>query len=695
MSPDGGPAVVLADRAWSRLFGCQDIVGTSLQVVDGASMPIIGVASPDFVGVLGRASEAWVLNAPPELALPPFGFEVDPQTGRQLAAAVPNVTVFGALPEGGDPDSVLSYVSGRLGEYRFDSSLIVVDVPMEAGRERTTRRHAFSFGFGDADRVALGPGLEPSPDKRREVLRRTTWLAGIVMMLLLMAFVSVLEYQMAENIVREEEQNVRIAIGAAPMDLFRQALAENLIVAVAMAGLAWLTAGYVLDVLAGVEPFASYLGTLSGAATATGLAAAGLLLASALAICMGYVSWFVARSSAALSRSGQWLRRTTRRALLVVGTASLVAVLSLTGRYLGEARVSLGFRNPDVTVATLSNPQGLAVDVVPDLPPAAPFVDAIEAIPGVHAAATANIEPLASAEILHSFIREVVGRHDLEDTAFFGNSVTPGFFRTLGVEMLAGRTFEGHSFGEVVVSRSAAEALGGVETVLGSPLRIKGQTSGESEGTIVGVVDEVPYGGNVDDTPMVYSPIRFVGLHQRWLVDAEPSVDVADALSQLPQFAGWEIERGDTPAVTFRKQFLARRSVEIVLSVAAAFALVLSLSGVANSLARTVAETRSQIGIRFALGATPSELARAYLGSSILDLALAGVVVGAAVLAAKAAAPRFSEALELWLLLPALLGLIAASGLMIHALVGQLARRQTVNELVHGTVTQQRAANRT
>ena len=60
-------------------------------------------------------------------------------------------------------------------------------------------------------------------------------------------------------------------------------------------------------------------------------------------------------------------------------------------------------------------------------------------------------------------------------------------------------------------------------------------------------------------------------------------------------------------------------------------------------------------------------------------------------LLAKAAAPLFTEALDLWFVLPALLGLIAACGLMIHVLIGQLSRRQSVNELVHGAVAQQRA----
>ena len=106
---------------------------------------------------------------------------------------------------------------------------------------------------------------------------------------------------------------------------------------------------------------------------------------------------------------------------------------------------------------------------------------------------------------LHSFTREVLDRPELTDTPFFENSVTAGFFETLGVEFLAGRLF-GPEQGEVVVSRSAAQALGGRRSGVGDAPRLAGQHSGESEATIVGVVGDVPYGGYVaTGTPVVYS----------------------------------------------------------------------------------------------------------------------------------------------------------------------------------------------
>ena len=60
----------------------------------------------------------------------------------------------------------------------------------------------------------------------------------------------------------------------------------------------------------------------------------------------------------------------------------------------------------------------------------------------------------------------------------------------------------------------------------------------------------------------------------------------------------------------FDEQFIAKRSMESVLSAAVAFAPLLSLAGVANFAVAKQREARFPIGVRFALGGTAGELAR-------------------------------------------------------------------------------------
>lgn len=682
---------VISDDVWGGTYGRQDILGEFLTLEDGTTVPVIGVAPPGFEGPRRLQTDAWVMNLPLELSAPPIAQGLDVETQRRIARLWPNVTVFGVIPGGEDPDVELVTARDRLAEHRFDSKMILVEVGSDPSAEgdAAISRRALAFGFNEADRVALGRGLETSPDQRREVVQKTLWLAGVVAMLLLMAFVAVVEFLIAEHVAREDEQHVRIAVGAAPMDLFGRALAENLILAVVMVAVGWFAAGYALDVLLRVEPFSIYLGEVPTVARIAGVWVAGILLALAFVTCLGYVSWFNSRSSVVLAHSGQWLRRSIRQLLLLVSTTSLVIVLSLAGRYLGDARLSLGFANVDVVPVSLHDPNVEAWGI-PGLAQVA-MIDAIEAIPGVRAAAAALLEPLAGRERLHFFSRKVAGVPELDEVTFYENSVTASFFRTLGVKLLAGRLFEGHDHSEVVISLSAAEALGGVEAVLGAPLTVVANMGGEWERTVVGVVGEVPYGEYADGAPpAIYAPRTATSHPQEWLIDADPGLDLADALTQLPEYAGWEVEFGDTPAQRFRKQFFAKRSVEVVLAVAAGFALVLALSGVGNSLARSIAETRSRIGIRFALGATPDELALAQSATSVRELLVAAAVVGGAGIAAKLWLPAFAEALELWWLLPAFATLAVVCTLLIRFLLGQLARRHSISALVDGSVADAR-----
>lgn len=681
-SGEGGiPSVVLSDSAWRDLYGSQDVVGNHVQVNSGPALPIIGVTPPGFVGVLKQHPDIWVQNPP--LDLTPGPYDMDESTRQHVDRRWPAVMVFGATPGGRDQGDLIGRLRTLLTDYRFEAGPIKVEGPRTPNEDGTYSVSAmlFDFGVSETDRLELVEGLEIDPDLRADVAQKTVWLVGIVALLLAIAFVSLVEFLMAENATREDERRVRIAIGAAPIDVFRAVVAENALLIVAVGGLAWLTFGYAMDVLLRFEPFATYLGEASSRARHAGQAAGGALLAVAFAACMVYVSWFVSRPSA-LTRRGRLPRRVVRQILMFVATASLLAVLSLANRYLGDARLSLGFANIDAAVVTAESD-----DLEHSWEEAGPVVAAVEAIAGIASAAQASLHPLAdSGSLPHSRVT-IVDRRGLEDVPFYANDVTTGFFGTVGVEFVAGRVFDGDAPNEVVLSRSAADALGGVEAVLGMPLAIDSRMRVERETTVVGVVEDVPYGGYLAvDTRMIYRPTEYAYGYQLWVIDAEAGMDVQQTLAESPTFAGWTVTQIGTLGSLFREQFIAKRSMEIVLSAAAGFALLLALAGVANSLSRSIGEARSPIGIRFALGATAGGLARTYLGASLRDLALAGAAVSGLALVIKLAAPAFAVVLALWLVVPALACLVVVCAMMSHLLVGQMARRNSVGALIHGTV---------
>lgn len=686
---EGDPVVVLSHRLWRETYGADEsVMGTLLDIDGGPPMPIVGVAPSDFTGVGVRwPIGAWLLNPPRVLGKHEGASEEEAEIGF---ARTPSAGVFGVVRDaGGNTLAGMAGLRSMLDEYRFDAEPVRFEregPSLPPGLELpegaiTTSFVLMDFGIRDSDRLEWVAGLETDPDGRREVVRKTTWLSGVVVLLLVMAFVALFEFLLAENVSREDEQNVRIAVGATPVDVFRQSLAENGAWIVVIGVVGWFAFRYVVDVLLGIEPFAGYLGETSGPARLVGVGASSVLLVVAFLGCVAYLGWFVSRTTLAQSASRTWTRWSTRQVFAFVGLASLVFVFSLVGRYAGDARMSLGFPNTDVAFVGASTEWG---DTAVDLNIG---VEAVESMPGVRSAARADLMPLAHPMNLRFNLTEVLGRTGLDDTPFHRNTVTPGYFRTLGVEFLAGRNFDAESENEVVVSRSAAEALGGVDEVLGLPLRLSNRISQHSqvEVVVVGVVEDIVYGDYaVPARRIVYSGGASASSWQQWVMDTERGVEAVEVLRQMPEFEGWEITDGGTPASLFRDEFLGRRSVEIMISVAAAFALLLALAGMANSLARHIAEDRSAIGIRFALGATWVELARVYSTTRVRDLIVAAVLVGIAALVAKLAASVFAAILELWLLLPALacmVGLVALSG---HVIVRRLANRHSVGALLQG-----------
>ena len=271
----GTPTVVLSDSAWRGLYGSQEVVGNHLQVNGGPTLPIVGVPPPDFVGVLERHPDIWVQNPP--LDLTPGPYDMDESTRQHVDRRWPAVMVFGASPGGRDQGDLLGRLRALLTDYRFEAGPIQVEVSRTPSPDGTysVSTMMFDFGVSETDRLELVEGLETDPDLRRDVAQKTVWLVGIVALLLAIAFVSLVEFLMAENATREDERRVRIAVGAAPMDVLRAVVAENALLLVAVGGLAWLTFGYAMDVLLRFEPFATYLGEASSGARHAGLAAAG------------------------------------------------------------------------------------------------------------------------------------------------------------------------------------------------------------------------------------------------------------------------------------------------------------------------------------------------------------------------------------------------------------------------------------
>ena len=685
-SPPGpyDPAVVVSDSLWRVLQDADGGTGEEFLYMEGdVLLPIVGVAPSTFAGLFGKPVEAWIFNPPANLGR---YHELLPTT-QEVRRRVPTKRVFG-VP---DPSTSMAALQLRLAEYRFETGLITVAEP------RLQHPISISLGVSDSDRLKIVDGLETAPEKRSEIGRRLVWLAGIGLLLLALAHTSVVDFLMAQNAARQQEQRIRIAVGATPVDLFTEAATRNLLWTAGVAAIAWGSFDYLYDVLIRFEPFRGYLGKNAAAPNPIGLIVSVGLLAATFLLAVAQASRFNLKTFRTLAWSATQSKISaspaTRRLLLFIATFSLLFVFSLVNRYLGDARFSLEFRNTNAMIVSVSSGDlsGWAEGTTQQR-----IRNAIASVSTVQSAAQASMMPLAENFQGNHHDVTVAGDTQLADKRLYTNRVTPDYFRTLGVKLLAGRTFAEEAKNEIVLARSTAQMLAdAIEQSLGMTLAMlptrgeaspsKASSRANSAKVVVGVVEDISYGHySEQQRPIIYENAADDRSGADWIVHYNGApADIVDSLERAGFAANQMVRLVGTPASLLQEQFAAKRNVEILLAGAAAFALMLALAGTATSLARTIAEERRRIGISLALGATNLDLFRPYMGNSARDLLLALLALCVLVLIVKALAPLSMFILELWLIAPVTICVMSICALLVYMLIRRLAKQGSISQLIH------------
>jgi predicted permease len=271
-------------------------------------------------------------------------------------------------------------------------------------------------------------------------------------------------------------------------------------------------------------------------------------------------------------------------------------------------------------------------------------VEAVRAVPGVTEAALASQHPLTPSLEMYRVNMEVPAAGDPESAALaFRNVVTPGWFETMGVPLKRGRLFGPEDRPDapqaIVVNESFAARRFPGRDPIGERVRIGPYTQPNlPPGTIVGVVGDVKQSSLTESADAFY-----VAMGQWAWMDAAQSLVVQTAADPVTlvepiKQAIWSVN----PAVPImRIQTMAdlvggseaRRT--FALAVFAAFglaALLLAGVGVYGVIEERVTERTREIGLRSALGATPTRLA-AFVVIQGLTLTIVGIVIGVAVAA--------------------------------------------------------------
>ena len=468
-------------------------------------------------------------------------------------------------------------------------------------------------------------------------------LFGAVGFVLLIACANVANLLLSRAASRQKEIAVRTALGASRARMLAQLLTESLVLAVT-GGVIGLAAA-----LLSVQLMNNSLPQgLLPVPTIT-LDSSVLLFALGITLVTGLLFGFAPAWHAAATDLNTVLKQGSRSSIggqrlmvrngLVAGELALATVLLVGAGLLMQSlshlqRVRLGFQPDRMLTFQVAPPVSRYPDLVRRWPFFRRMLESLNAIPGVRGAAMSSGIPLGAGFYNRSPFMPF-GASILPDGASLPldwRTVSPGYFKTMGIPLLAGREFTEQDTptapGTIILSRAAAQKFWGSESAIGKMLHRP--TLGTNL-TVVGVVDDVRNDGLNQEYPALYFAcsnissrqmdvvVRTMGKPESVLSAVRARIHDLDpelALSNIRTMDEWVSNNAAQPRVN-----------ATLIGTFAGVALLIAAIGVYGVLAYSVNQRTREIGLRMALGAQQGGVLRWIVGQGMI-VAFAGIAIG-------------------------------------------------------------------
>jgi predicted permease len=649
-APSGSPVAVLAYDYWQRRFGGDPRVLGRKLAVNGYPLVIVGVAEAGFGGLspTARPSAFVPLSAYP-------------------------LTTPGSAPVWNTPSMFWLTEIGRLkpgvplGQAQAAMRVLwpqVVDAVNEGAARNGGRRRTYKD-----DRISLLPaahGTTGGPAGGMDPLAALLFATGLV---LLIACANVANLLLARANGRRREMALRAAMGATRARLVRQLLTESLLLAglggafalaVAWAAVLGLAKANLVDADLRFHPSLAVAGFSLAATLLTGVlfGLAPALRASRLGLAEAIKDGGSATAGGSRLRLGKTViaMQVALSLALLVGAGLFVRTL----RNLNHA--DIGFRKENVVIVDVDPSklgyQGHRLRTFYD-----DLLARTRSVAGVRSAALSLMTPMGEWALSMSISAEGYQPAPGERMGVLANSVSEGYFTTLGIPMLLGRDFRpqeepavtpgnnilaamGRMSGQFdetpasgshvcIVSESLARHLFGDASPLGRHLSFEDKYTAEGALEIVGVVKDVHHGTvrHADPRGIVYIPSWSKGAEARML-SVRLAGDAAPAIAAIRR----QVHEMDAnvPVLRTRKleeyvnaSFERERLIAYLCAVFGALALGLASVGLYGVMAYAVTQRTKEIGVRIALGAQRGDVIGMVLRESLLPV-LAGLAAGVA-----------------------------------------------------------------
>ena len=594
--------VVLSHGFWSRALGADaSVIGRTIQL-DSVQFTVVGVMPASFEFPTSTTVAVWT-----PLAFDPKDIHGGSRRARQL-------TVVGRIAQGVTAQQAqeeISVLAGRIAtEYKSSND------------RWTARVVAAHEQLVAASRPAL------------------MVLMGAGGFLLLIVCANMANLLLARLSSRRREIAVRAALGATRWEVARPIVAESLILSAAGGALGLVAAFGVLRLIATLPearlPRMDQMQLDGGVLLFTTIVSIGVALAFGLMPAL-HAAQADPRDNiqeSTGSTSSPYARRLLSALVVIEVALALVLLVGaglMTRSFTKLLQVNPGFDPNNIIAARVllpatKYPRPTIVRFYDDV------IEKLRGTPGVVNASAVSAMPLHDVGAAGALPFNVEGQQPprTEDPMADVRMVAPGYFETMKIQLLAGRFLDErddmHTPRTSVINQTMARRYFPDRSPLGQIIQ---NPHGKSE--VVGVVADVHNQGlDTEPRKQVYLPLRQSPTAGMAVV-ARTNQDPAQMANAI-QRAIWDVDPGQPiyelstmEQILARAVFLPRLSTTVLATFAGA-ALLLAALGIYGVLSYSVSQRTREIGLRMALGASGGNTIAMIVRSSVLMVALGGVI---------------------------------------------------------------------